>query len=498
MAEPVDPHGDPQNLWNPDLAPTDASKRNWRWYHFAALWVGMVISIPAWLLAGGLIDQGMSPLQAVITVLLGNVIILAPMLLIGHAGAKFGIPYAVLVRSSFGTRGALVPALLRAGIACGWYGIQTWVGGQTILTLAALAVPSLLTHEKLGFLGISLPHFVAFLVFWAIQLLFVTKGLTTIRKLETWTAPLKIVICAALMIWALDAAGGLAAATEQKSAFVPGGSKEGLFWAVFWPGLTAMIGFWATLALNIPDFTRFAATQKDQSIGQTIGLPVPMGLLALVAVVTTSATVIVYGEAIWDPVQLSSRMGGIAVLIGLLVISIDTVSCNIAANLVGPAFDVSALWPRRISYRTGAFITALIALLIMPWKLIESSQGYIFTWLIGYGALLGPIAGIMVSDYWLLRQARLTVADLYDRNGRYRFRAGWNPVAFAALILGVAPNVPGFLAAAMPGMFGGIPPFWTAVYPYAWFVGAAIAAAFYTVGMRQSSVPLEPALRASF
>jgi NCS1 family nucleobase:cation symporter-1 len=190
-------------------------------------------------------------------------------------------------------------------------------------------------------------------------------------------------------------------------------------------------------------------------------------------------------------------MGGVAVLIGLLIISIDTVSCNIAANLVGPAFDVSALWPRRISYRTGAFITALFALLIMPWKLIESSQGYIFTWLIGYGALLGPIAGIMVTDYWLLRQARLTVADLYDMNGRYRFRSGWNPVAFTALILGVAPNVPGFLAAAMPGTFGGIPPFWTAVYPYAWFVGAIIAATIYTLGMRQSSAPLEPALGAA-
>ena len=497
MAEPALVQGDPQNLWNPDLAPTDASKRTWRWYHFAALWVGMVISIPAWLLAGGLIDQGMAPLQAVITVLLGNAIILVPMLLIGHAGAKFGIPYAVLVRSSFGTRGALVPALLRAGIACGWYGIQTWVGGQTLLALAALAFPSLLGQAKIGLLGISLPHFVAFLAFWAIQLFFVTKGLTTIRKLETWTAPLKIVICAALMVWALDGAGGLAAVAERPSSFGPGGAKEGMFWAVFWPGLTAMIGFWATLALNIPDFTRFARTQKDQTLGQSLGLPVPMGLLALVAVVTTSATVVVYGEAIWDPVQLSTRMGGVAVLIGLLIISIDTVSCNIAANLVGPAFDVSALWPRRISYRTGAFVTAVIALLIMPWKLIESSQGYIFTWLIGYGALLGPVAGIMVSDYWLLRRARLTVADLYDMQGRYRFRAGWNPVAFAALILGVAPNVPGFLAAAIPGTFGAMPAIWTALYPYAWFVGAAIAATVYMVGMRQSSAPLEPALGAA-
>lgn len=468
------------DLNNADLAPTGASQRTWRWYHFAALWIGMVVSIPAYMLAAGLIDQGMTPLQAIATILMGNMIVLVPMLLIGHAGARYGIPYAVLVRSAFGTTGARVPAIARALVACGWYGIQTWVGGTTLLALVTVLTGWRDYGAPLPMLGIPLPHLLAFAAFWLIQMAFVSKGIEMVRKLETWTAPIKIAICFALLAWAMHHSGGLTSLLEA-----PAQANAPDFSVIFWPGLTAMVGFWATLALNIPDFTRFARSQKDQILGQSIGLPIPMALLAFIAVLATAATRIAFGRAIWDPVELASNMPNLGVLIGLLIISVDTISCNIAANLVGPAYDFAALSPRRISYRKGALITAVIAALILPWKLIESSGGYIFTWLVGYSALLGPIAGIMITDYWLIRRTKLIVDDLFDANGIYGYRGGWNPVALVALLVAMAPTLPGFLAVAFPQSFGGMPAFLTMLYPYAWFVGAALASIVYYIGMKE-------------
>ncbi|MDG2532293.1 NCS1 family nucleobase:cation symporter-1 [Sphingomonas sp. HITSZ_GF] len=470
-------------LWNPDLAPTGPAQRSWAWYHYAALWIGMIVAVPAWMLAAGLIDQGMSATQAALTVLLGNLIVLVPMLLIGHAGARHGIPYAVLVRASFGTTGARLPALARALVACGWYGIQTWIGGEALLTLLGVLIGADLRGGPLPMLGIGIGQLVAFLVFWSIQLFFVRKGLLTIRRLETWTAPVKILVCIALVWWAVHAAGGLGPILSEPSEFVPGMPREGRFWQTFWPALTAMIGYWATLALNIPDFTRFARSQRDQIIGQSIGLPPMMGLIALASVITTSATVVIYGHAIWDPVALSGRFEGPLVLLGLIVISVDTISCNIAANLVSSAYDFSSIWPARISYRTGGMITAGIAILMMPWKLLASTGGYIFVWLAGYSALLGPIAGILIADYWLIRRTALQVEDLYRPDGAYAYRGGWNPAALIAFAAGVLPNLPGFLAVAAPKAIT-VGPFWMAIYTWAWFVGLAIAGVAYLGLMR--------------
>ncbi len=475
------------SLINDDLKPTTEAERTWRWYHFTALWIGMVMCIPAYTLAASLIETGMSWSQAVGTVFLGNAIVLVPMLLIGHAGAKYGIPYAVLARASFGTIGARLPALLRALVACGWYGIQTWFGGMMLHTLVGVIMGQPLGGEKLPVLGITLSQLACFLAFWAVQFYYVIHGIESIRKLETYTAPIKIVICFVLLWWAYDKAGGFGPIIDQPSQFVTGGKKAGQFSDVFWPSLTAMVGFWATLALNIPDFTRFSRSQRDQLIGQGIGLPVPMGLLAMLAVFVTSATVVIYGKAIWDPVDLASRMTGAAVLIALLVLLIDTVSVNLAANLVGPAYDFSALNPRAISYKAGGIVTAVIAILMMPWKVLESTQGYIFTWLIGYSALLGPVAGILIVDYYLIRKKELNVADLYSENGPYRYSSGWNWVAIAALVLGVFPNVPGFLNAAFPQSFPDVGSFFKGVYTYAWFVGLAIAAVAYGLGMKLKS-----------
>ncbi|MEE3500164.1 cytosine permease [Acidiphilium acidophilum] len=245
-----------------------------------------------------------------------------------------------------------------------------------------------------------------------------------------------------------------------------------------------MVGFWATLALNIPDFTRFARTQRDQLIGQTIGLPVPMGLLALFSVLVTSGTVVIYGSAIWDPVSLASRMTGGAVLLALVFLLVDTISVNLAANLVGPAYDFSSLSPRHISYRTGGFITAGIAVVMMPWKILASTHGYIFTWLIGYSALLGPIAGILIVDYLFIRNRQLDVAQMYQADGRYSYRNGWNMAAVIALGLSILPNLPGFLNAAFPAAFPDVAPVFRTIYTYSWFVGIVIASVVYGVLMR--------------
>jgi NCS1 family nucleobase:cation symporter-1 len=316
------------------------------------------------------------------------------------------------------------------------------------------------------------------------QLYFVLHGTDSIRWLETFSAPIKIVMCLVLVWWAIDNAGGFGTMMQMPSQFVAGGKKDGQFWTVFWPSLTAMVGFWATLALNIPDFTRFARSQRDQLIGQTIGLPVPMGLLALMSVIVTSATVVIYSKAIWDPVDLSAKFTGIGVGVALFILTLDTMCVNLAANLVGPAYDFASLAPKRISYKTGGLITAFIALLAMPWKILASTQGYIFTWLIGYSALLGPVAGIMLVDYYFLRGTRLDTAALFAERGQYAYRNGWNPAAVIALVLGVLPNLPGFLNAAFPDAFADVGPLFKTIYAYAWFVGLSISALVYALLMR--------------
>jgi NCS1 family nucleobase:cation symporter-1 len=473
-----------QGLWNHDLAPTAPQRRTWCWYHYVALWLGMVMCVPAYTLAAGLVGSGMSAYQAVLTVALGNLIVLIPMLLIGHAGARYGIPYAVLVRCSFGTLGGRFPAVLRALVACGWYGIQSWFGGLMIYTLIGVLIGHKLRGPGIPGLGINAWQMACFLAFWLMQFYFIVHGIESIRRLETYTAPLKVVICALLLVWAYDKAGGFGPIVRQPSRLA-----TGRFYAVFWPSLTAMVGFWSTMALNIPDFTRFAKSQRDQLVGQAIGLPAPMGMLAALSVLVTSATVVIYGKAIWDPVTLAGRMTGAAVLVALLVLLIDTISVNLAANLVGPAFDFSSLHPRRISYRTGGFITAAIALVMMPWRILASTHGYVFTWLVGYSALLGAVAGILIVDYHLIRGRVIDVPALYREEGSpYHYRGGWNPIALGAFLAGVLPCVPGFLHACLPHAFPHVNALFVGLYDYAWFIALGLSAAVYGVGMRAAGL----------
>lgn len=474
------------HLANNDIVPVSKKNQTWRWFNFMALWVGMVINISSWMLSSSLLKAGLSPVQAVMTVLLGNLIILVPMILIGHAGAKYGIPFAVLARTSFGVRGAKLPAALRALVACGWFGIQTWIGGNIIYTLINIVTGNVLQGSPISFVGISLGHFLCFLAFWLLQLYFILHGMESIKKLETWTAPLKVAMCLFLLWWVSEKAGGLGHIFDQPSEFVSGGKKEGQFWTYFWPSLTAMVGYWATLALNIPDFTRFAKSQKDQVVGQALGLPGPMALLSLMSVTVTSATVIIYGQEIWDPVDLASRMTGIGVGIALLVLVLDTLCCNLAANMVGPAYDFSALWPQKISYKMGGIITASIGVIIMPWKILESTDGFIFTWLVGYSALLGPVAGILLVDYFIIRKSNILVNDLYSYSGRYQYKHGWNVAALISFIIASGVNIPGFLHTAFPDTFPNIPEFFVSLYSYAWFIGLVLSSSLYYLQMKKS------------
>lgn len=472
-------------LSNPDIAPIPASARTWNWWHYCALWIGMSVCITTYTLASGLIDSGMSWKQAMVTIFLGNTIVLLPMLLNAHAGARYGIPFPVFARASFGVLGANVPALLRALVACGWFGIQTWIGGAAIYQLAKVIWPGVATLPAVlpAFVGLSTGEFAGFLVFWLANLWFIVKGTESIKGLESIAAPFLIVIGLVLLGWAYTRAGGFGPMLSQPSRF----PTMEAFLPVFFPALTAMVGYWATLSLNIPDFTRYARSQKDQIVGQALGLPTTMTLYAFIGVAVTSATAIIFpgGQVVWDPVELLARIGGpVAVLVSMLALSIATLTTNLAANVVSPANDFSNLAPRHISFRAGGVITALIGVLIMPWNLLKSSEGYIFTWLVGYSALLGPIGGILIADYFLLRRQELVVDELYRRGSRYEYAGGFNPAALVALAAGVAPNVPGFLAQAFPARFGGVGAVWTGLYSYAWFLGFAVAAVVYLALMR--------------
>jgi NCS1 family nucleobase:cation symporter-1 len=466
---------------NEDLAPARLSERKWATKDIAALWISMSACVPTYMLASSLIAEGMSWWQAVLTIFLGNTIVLLPMVLNAHAGTKFGIPFPVYCRSAFGMRGANVPAVLRALVACGWFGIQAWIGGFAIFKILAIWFPSWEAAPK-AFLGISLPQLGCFLLFWAINMWVIHRGIESIRVLLNIKAPLLILLGLALLAWAYSAAGGFGPMFAKPSAFAAGQPKEGQFWSFFFPALTGMIGFWATLSLNIPDFSRYAYSQRDQVVGQAVGLPTTMGLYSFIGVAVTSATVVIFDETIWDPVVLVTRFKSPLVLvIGLGSLVIATLATNIAANVVSPANDFANLAPTKISFRTGGYITGVIGILIQPWRLVADPSGYIFTWLVGYSALLGSIGGVLIADYFVLRKTELDLVKLYERDSPYWYKGGVNPVAMVALVLGILPNLPGFLGTIKAAT---VAPFWLELYHYAWFVGFGISFVAYVVGTR--------------
>lgn len=469
--------------YSEDMGAIPLSQRKWGLRDIAALWISMAACVPTYMLASSAIDTGMNWWQAVLTIFLANVVVLIPMVLNAHAGTKYGIPFPVYCRASFGILGANIPAMLRALVACGWFGIQAWIGGAAIYQIGSVLFPSLREAHPMqwmGFrVGINFPQFVCFLIFWAINVLVIWKGIESIRILLNIKAPLLIVLGLALLGWAYKQANGLGPMLDAPAKHPPGG-----FWLIFFPVLTANVGFWATLSLNIPDFSRYAFSQRDQVLGQAIGLPPTMALYSFIGVAVTSATIVIYGESIWDPVLLLEKFKNPVVLIvAMLALCLATLATNIAANVVSPANDFAHLWPRVINFRRGGLITAVIGIVMMPWKLVSDPSGYIFRWLIAYSALLGAVGGILVIDYWCLRKTKLDLKGLYSPSGPYWYSSGFNFIAILAFVLGILPCAPGFVAAVG---IAEVRPFWTQLYSYAWFIGFAISGVAYFLLMSLS------------
>jgi NCS1 family nucleobase:cation symporter-1 len=469
-------------LWNPDLAPTTPAQRTWTTYNIAALWIGMSVVITTYTLASGIMQQGMNWWQALLTILLGNTIVLVPMILNAHAGTKYGVSFPVLCRAAFGVRGANVPAILRAIVACGWFGIQTWIGGLALNELLAAAWPA--------WTNVPGAVWISFLAFWLVQVAIILRGLEGIRVLESWSAPLLLGGGVALLWWAVDAGGGLGRILDRSQDLRQARTP---FWTLFPAALTANVGYWATLSLNIPDFTRYAESQRSQALGQALGLPTTMTAFAFIGVAVTSATIVVFGEAIWDPITLIARIGSpVVIILGALIVLAAQLTTNMAANVVSPANDFSSLAPKRISYVTGGLITAVVGIVMMPWKLYADAAAYIFTWLIGYSSLMGAIGGILIADYWLLRHRELSVPDLFSLDGAYRYTNGVNSRAMIALGLAILPVVPGFLrAATTSGGQVANPTMLDWLYTYAWFVTFGLSFGLYTVLMKAAKPLVE-------
>ena len=470
-------------LTNADIAPSGIEGRTWSMWNIASLWVAMSVCIPTYMLAASMISAGMNWWQSMLAILIGNAVVLVPMIVMAHAGTRYGIPFPVFARAAYGLTGAHIPSLLRAGVACGWFGIQTWIGGLAINVALGILWSG---WPELGgawsFMGYGASHYVSFLMFWMVNMHFAWAGTESIKWLETISAPFLVLMGLALLAWAIVNVGGLGTLLTESNRLV-GDQTERSFaqfmLTLFIPWVTAMVGYWATLSLNIPDFTRYARSQKDQMVGQAVGLLTTMPLFSFVGLVVTSATLILYGEAIWNPVDLVQRItveGGSKILgvasMGAIVVA--TLSTNIAANVVAPANSFSTLDPQRISFRMGGMIAGTIGILIFPWRLLDMYQ----TWLISYSGLLGAVAGVLVCDYVVIRRGMLLLRDLYTEDGAYTYRRGVNRHAVIATFVGIAVALVGTLHPSLAFLFNG-----------AWFSAAIVAFLVYFFLMRSDANP---------
>jgi NCS1 family nucleobase:cation symporter-1 len=458
-------------LYNEDLAPVKVAARNWNTYNYAALWISMAHCIPTYMLASGLIGAGMSWKQALFTILLGNIIVLVPILLNSHPGTKYGIPFPVFARAAYGTIGSNLPALMRALVACGWFGINAWIGGKALDIFFTSIFPG--WPELLGgpIGGYPPTLWISFLIFWSLNIWVIFKGMNLLRIIENWAAPFVLIMTSLLVWWAVDQAHGLGPIMQTGGKF----NTWAEFMPVFIPSLTAMIGFWATLSLNMPDFTRFGHSQKEQTIGQVVALPTTMTVFAAMGIAITSASAIIYGQPVWDPVELVGKFTQPWIIaISMFTVVVATLSVNIAANTVSPANDFANAFPKYINFKLGGLITGIIGILMMPWKLLADPHGYIFQWLLGYSGGLGAIAGVLIVDYWIIRKKELALRDLYSTDGVY---AGWNKAGVIATLAGCFVA---WIGAFVPSLHG--------IYDYAWFVGFGISGlVYYLVNDKQKA-----------
>ena len=419
--------------YNEDLSPTPISARTWSTYHIAMLWVGMSVCIPSFTMASSLVALGLSPWMSVFNVALGNIIILIPIQLNSHAGTKYGLPFPVFARLAFGSIGAHLPSLSRALTACGWNAVQAWIGGGAIVSLVAAFAPAFAKVAAAPFIGFGIFLFIT----WFITVL----GSESIKYLEAIGSPVLIILTVMLFVWSLMLANGggysmsdlLAATTDLETVNASGG-----FVYVFLGGLTANIAFWATMALNIPDFSRYAKNQKSQFRGQLYGMPVMMAACAFIGALFAQSTKLVLGTAIFDPTQVLGMIGNpfIQFLVSLGVI-LATITTNIAANVVAPANGFSNVSPKRVSYKMGVTISCILAIAYRPWWIFGGAGAYIFGWLNTYGGILAPVAAIFIADYYIVKKRNIDVMALFQgKDGRYWYSSGWNIKAIIAWVVG--------------------------------------------------------------
>lgn len=449
--------------YNHDMAPTKVHERTWNKWHITALWVGMSICVPTYTLGGVLTAYfGLSVGEALVAILLANIVVLIPLTLNAFPGTKYGIPFPVLLRSSFGILGSNVPCLIRALVACGWFGIQTMFGGLAI----HLFLGSIFDGWKaLGGTG----EVIGFMLFWCLNLWVVLRGAESIKRLETLSAPLLVAVGVGLLVWAMPNVS-----LSELMAIPPKRPEGASLTGYFMAGLTAMVGFWATLSLNIPDFSRYAKSQKDQILGQIFGLPLTMSLFAALGVVMTAASVKLVGVSVSDPVSLIGHIQSpVWVAIAMALIIVATLSTNTAANIVSPTNDFQNIAPKLINRTTAVILTGLVGLALMAHELLKklglivsdvSLETVYSNWLLGYSSLLGPIAGIMVVDYFITRRQQLDLAGLY-RDDVY---PAWNWSGFIAF------GVPVVLTLLSLGSDA-----FSWFYSYGWFTGSALGGVLY-------------------
>lgn len=430
------------SMWNDDLRPCTLAEHSWPGGKFAALWVGMCICLPTYSLASTMIAVGMNWWESVLTILVGSIVVMGAILLVSHAGTRYGIPYPVFARLWFGTKGAHIPALARALIAAGWFGINSWFGGQALDAILQRVVPF--------WSGIDIHLALAFLLFWAINVAIAMRGPQAIGRLAQISAPTLALGAIALLVWAVTRTGGFAPMLAA-----PAKVHGAAFWSAFFPSVIGVIAFWATMALNIPDYTRYARTQRGQMLGQIWSMPLTMAAFSFVGIAVTSATVIVFGTALWNPVQLIVKFPSLVVVIAGIIVILSSVTINVGANVMAPARAFENLWPRRVTFATGAIITGLLSLAMQPWYVLASYGNYIFNWLGTYGAMLGAFDGIAIADYWLVRKGRLDLSQLYTPRGLYSYAKGFNTRAVIALAIGWAIALLGLLVRPLHFLWSG-------------------------------------------
>ncbi|MDJ0812936.1 MAG: NCS1 family nucleobase:cation symporter-1 [Woeseiaceae bacterium] len=453
--------------YNDDIAPTRAEQRTWSRWNVAALWVGMAICVPTYTLGGVLTAYfGLSVSEALWTILIANIVVLVPLTLNAYPGTRYGIPCPVVLRASFGIIGSNVPSLIRALVACGWFGVQTLFGGIAIHLLLSALFPA---WAALGGTG----EVLGFFIFWAANITVVIRGSESIKHLETLAAPLLLAVAIGLIIWATPKI------SIPEVLATPANRPEGAsFWGYFFAALTAMVGFWATLSLNIPDFSRYARSQRSQVIGQIIGLPLTMFLFAGLGVVLTAASFELVGETISDPINLIGRIESpFWVVLAMLVIILATISTNTAANIVSPTNVFQNVAPKLINENKGVILTGLIGIALMSWELLKklgwietevSVEGLYSNWLIGYSSLLGPIAGIMVVDYFLVRNQQYDVIALYKDNAGY---PAWHLPGLVAFGVPVTLTIIALIIGNASWFYG--------FYTYGWFTGSILGGLIY-------------------